>query len=70
MFKVIIVEDEDIIRNGLLLTVDWLSIDCTIVGTASNGLEGLNIIRSQKPDIVITDIKMPIMDGIEMLKKQ
>lgn len=69
MFKVVIIEDEDIIRNGLVLTIDWLSMDCTIVGTASNGIDGLNLIKEQKPDIVITDIKMPIMDGIEMLKR-
>ncbi|MCX7695201.1 MAG: response regulator [Caloramator sp.] len=69
MFKVVIIEDEEIIRNGLILTIDWLSMDCTVVGTAENGLEGLNLIKEQKPDIVITDIKMPIMDGIEMLKQ-
>ncbi|CDF57680.1 response regulator transcription factor [Thermobrachium celere] len=69
MFKIVIVEDEEIIRNGLVFTIDWLSLDCTVVGTASNGLEGLNLIKEHKPDIVITDIKMPVMDGIEMLKE-
>lgn len=67
MFKVIIIEDEDLIRKGLAYTFDWLSYDCIVVGGASNGLEAIELINQTKPDIVITDIKMPIMDGLEML---
>lgn len=69
MLKVLIVEDEDIIRKGLVHTIDWLSMDCTVVGDACDGVEGLKLIEEHKPDLVITDIKMPVMDGIEMLKK-
>ncbi len=69
MLKIVIVEDEDIIRKGLIHTVDWLSMDCVIVGDASDGAEGLKLIEEQKPDLVITDIKMPVMNGIEMLEK-
>ncbi len=68
MFKIIIVEDEDLIRKGLVFTFDWLSYDCVVVGEASNGQEALELIKEQQPDIVITDIKMPIMDGLEMLE--
>lgn len=69
MLKVIIVEDEDLIRKGLIHTVDWLNLDCTIVGEASDGEEGLKLINDLRPDLVITDIKMPLMDGIEMLEQ-
>lgn len=69
MLKVLIVEDEDIIRKGLVHTIDWLSMDCMVVGDADNGLDGLKLIETHKPDLVITDIKMPVMDGIEMLEK-
>lgn len=69
MLKVLIVEDEDIIRKGLVHTIDWLSMGCVITGDASNGLEGLKLIEDHKPDLVITDIKMPVMDGIEMLER-
>lgn len=69
MLKVLIVEDEDIIRKGLVHTIDWLSMGCVVAGEAGNGLDGLKLIEEHKPDLVITDIKMPVMDGIEMLEK-
>jgi two-component system response regulator YesN len=68
MLKIIIVEDEDIIRNGLVHTIDWLSMDCVVIADAANGQEGLEKILELSPDIVISDIKMPIMNGIEMIK--
>lgn len=68
MLKVLIVEDEDIIRKGLVYTIDWLAMDCAIVGEAANGREGLRFIREKQPDLVITDIIMPEMGGIEMLE--
>lgn len=69
MLKVIIVEDEDIIRKGLVYTLDWLSMGCVIVGEAANGEEGLEKIIENNPDIVITDIKMPKLDGVSMLEQ-
>lgn len=68
MLKVLIVEDEDMIRKGLAYTIDWLSMDCMIVGEAENGLIGLELIKKHNPDIVILDIIMPEMNGIEMLE--
>lgn len=69
MIKVLIVEDENFIRKGLINTIDWLSMDCIIAGEAANGEEGLKTIIEIKPDLVITDIKMPIMNGVDMLGK-
>lgn len=69
MLKVLIAEDEDIIRKGLMYTIDWLSMDCVIVAEAADGEEGLQKIMEYKPDVVITDIKMPKMDGIEMIRR-
>lgn len=68
MFKIIIVEDEDLIRKGLAFTFDWLNYDCIVVGSACNGREAITFIHEHNPDIVITDIKMPIMDGLDMLE--
>lgn len=69
MYKVLLVEDEDIIRNGLKYTFDWVKSDCTIIGEASNGVEGKGKIAELEPDIVILDVNMPIMNGIEMLSE-
>ncbi len=69
MLRVLIAEDEDIIRKGLVYTVDWLGMGCVVAAEAANGQEGLEKILEFKPDVVIADICMPYMDGIEMIKK-
>ena len=69
MYRVLIVEDEDIIRKGIAYTMDWVSMGCTIVGEASNGREGIAKITELVPDIVLADIMMPGMDGIEMIRQ-
>ena len=68
MYKIIIVEDEEIIRNGLAISFDWMDYGCNIVGLAKDGKEGLDMILELEPDIVISDIKMPKMTGIEMIQ--
>jgi len=69
MHKVLIVEDEDIMRKGLMFMAKWQEVDCIVVGEAVNGKDGLEKIRKYHPDIVIVDINMPVMDGLEMLEK-
>lgn len=69
MKRVVIVEDEELVRRGIALTVDWQSVDCTVAGEAANGEEGLEVIRRERPDLIVTDIKMPRLDGIEMLRQ-
>lgn len=69
MFTALIVEDEALIRKGLLHTVDWAGMDCVVVGDASNGKDGLAQILERRPDIVLTDIRMPQMDGLRMLEE-
>lgn len=68
MLKVLVVDDEKLVRKGIVLGVDWLALDCMVVAEASNGLEGLEAAQKFNPDLIITDIKMPKMDGIEMLR--
>ncbi len=69
MFKVLLVDDEPFIIQGLSMLIDWKKEGFDIVATASNGEEALEYIKSEAPDIVFADIKMPNMTGIELLKK-
>jgi len=69
MYKVLIVEDENMIRRFLLQRTKWSELNCEVVGEAVNGKEGLEKIIELNPDIVITDIRMPILSGLEMLTK-
>lgn len=64
--KILIVEDEAVIREGIVKLLSKLS-GFELVGEAENGQDGLNILKELKPDIVITDIRMADMDGLEML---
>ncbi|WP_379134784.1 response regulator [Paenibacillus sp. sgz500958] len=66
--KVIIVDDEILVRQGIKYVLDWEREGFRIVGEASNGQEALDLIRSLKPHIVITDIVMPVMDGEELTR--
>ena len=67
MYKVVIVDDEPLIVEGLRKIVDWDSYDSVVVGTASSGKEGLGLVRKTQPDILFTDIRMPGMDGLNMI---
>ncbi len=66
--KIVVVEDEIRIREGISRLLGKLKQGYEMEGEAENGQEGLELIRRVKPDVVITDIKMPKMDGLEMLK--
>jgi two-component system response regulator YesN len=69
MYSIAIIDDEALVRVGLKSLINWQDYDCQIVGEASNGEAGYELIKNSKPDIVITDIKMPVMDGLEMIEK-
>ncbi len=66
---VIIIDDEVLVRVGIKSLIDWESEGYQILGEAGNGADGLDLITDKKPDIVITDIKMPVMGGLEMMKR-
>ena len=66
MYKLLIVDDEPLVQVGIKSMLDWASLNIEIIGTAANGEAALKIIEDQMPDIVITDIKMPILSGLEL----
>lgn len=68
MLRVLLVDDEPFILKGLTVLIDWNREGFEIVGTASNGEEALRFLKNQEVDVIISDIKMPVMSGLELLK--
>ena len=67
MYKVVIVDDEPIIAEGLQKIIPWDKYDCKVAGIAHSGKEGLELIERENPDILFTDINMPGMNGLAMI---
>lgn len=67
-YKVLLVDDEEEIRQGISRKIDWDSLGFTLVGEAENGAEALDLALELSPDVVLTDIKMPFMDGLELCR--
>ncbi len=69
MIKVLVVDDEPFVRRGIVKETDWKALDCAVVAEAGNGEEALEAVKNFSPDLIISDIRMPKMDGIEFLKE-
>lgn len=67
-FKLLIVDDESTMRKGIAEFMNWNSIGCEVAGTASDGLEAIAFLKQHDADIIITDIKMPEADGLDVAK--
>lgn len=67
MYRVVLIDDESIIVEGLRRVVKWADYGCQVVGTASDAEEGAELIRQLRPHILFTDIRMPGQDGLSML---
>ncbi|WP_379158821.1 response regulator [Paenibacillus sp. sgz5001063] len=66
-YKVLLIDDEPSSLEGLMLWIDWGALGFEICGTCSNGREGIEQMRKLQPDLVITDVNMPVMNGLEMV---
>lgn len=69
MYKVLLVDDEVYVRKGLMNLIDWDRYGFEVYWEASNGEDALKIIAEEKPDVVITDVRMPVIDGLELIKR-
>ncbi len=69
MYTALIVDDEKIVRSGLIQTIQWDNLGIDQILEASNGEEAFHIFRENSIDIILTDIKMPKMNGIELIHK-
>lgn len=66
--KLLIAEDEDTIREGIVNMIDWNSHQIEVMGEAGNGSEALALMESEQPDLLLTDIRMPQMNGLELIE--
>lgn len=69
LYKVMLVDDEEEVREAMEKRIDWESIGFEVVATAENGEDGLDKAEIYEPDVVMTDIQMPFMDGLTMIKR-
>ena len=69
MYKILIVDDEEMIRNGIKAVIPWNEIEIDNVELASSGKEALTLIRRKPPDILLTDISMTEMSGLDMVEE-
>ncbi len=69
LLKVVVVDDEKMIREGMAATFPWHELGMELVGAAENGLKALEVVAATKPQIILTDIRMPKMDGLEFIKR-
>ena len=69
LYKAIIVDDEEELRNGIIKKINWAENGFEVVGSAENGQEAYELCEKYRPDLVITDIKMPFMTGLELGEK-
>lgn len=67
MYKVMIIDDEPIIVEGLLRSIPWEKWNCEVVATANDGMEGKQLIEMHQPHIIFMDICMPELDGLTLI---
>ncbi|ARK29821.1 response regulator transcription factor [Halalkalibacter krulwichiae] len=68
-YKVVLVDDESLILRSLEKIIDWESLNCEVAGTANDGQKALSLIKEMKPEVVVTDICMPEMNGLDLLRE-
>lgn len=69
MKKLVIIDDEAIVVQGITAIITRLNLGVEVVGSANNGIDGCRVLREKKPDVVITDIRMPGMDGLSVIEE-
>ena len=69
LYRIILVDDEEEVRKSIIRKIDWTSVGFTVVGDAENGEEALEKIEGSEPDVVLTDIRMPYMDGLTLAER-
>ncbi len=68
MYKLLLIDDERIVRESISQLIHWEQYDINLIGSCSNAIEALEIVKENRPDIIITDIRMPVINGIDFIK--
>ena len=66
MYKILLVDDEILVRDAIRENIDWGKLDCELIGDCENGKQAVEFVKTHEVDIVLTDILMPYMDGMEL----
>lgn len=69
MYTVVVADDEEELRRAIIRRIDWESIGFRVVGEAENGIEALELVEREEPDLLLTDIRMPFVSGIELARQ-
>jgi len=69
MYKLMIADDEKMIRESISSLIDWKALDIKLIGTAKDGLEAYDMMIDQAPDIILTDIQMPGLSGLDLIRE-
>ncbi|NQX63515.1 response regulator transcription factor [Paenibacillus qinlingensis] len=68
-YKVVVIDDKPLIRQAIVQMIAWDKLNCTVVGQAEDGIEGKRLIKELQPDILVTDIKMPGLSGLDLAEE-
>ena len=69
MFRAVLIEDETLLRHGLLMTTPWKELGFEVVGDAADAVEGERLILQTRPDLVVTDIQLPQVSGLDLIER-
>lgn len=69
LYRIILVDDEEEVRKSIIRKIDWEAVGFSVVGDAENGEDALEKIEALEPDVVLTDIRMPYMDGLTLAER-
>lgn len=69
MYTIAVVDDEEELRKAIIKRIDWESVGFQVVGEADNGIEALELVEKKEPDLLLTDIRMPFLSGLELARQ-